>query len=389
MNFQNFFFSEKRSDRIKQHLLFWGLWYPYITLTHAAFPFGFPEMAYFRNPVYTFTESFFIVLAQVPTAYGMLYFILPKFILKKKYVLTVVWIIISWIAAGSINLIFLGKVVPQLLALFIPAQFLPQLPRTEGVSFFMAVIATNKGAFTITASALMLKFAKHWYHKEHRNLQLQKENTQSQLRLLTAQIHPHFLFNTLNNIYSQIQQESVKGSKMVMGLSDMLRYILYEGQKPMVPLKNELDMIREYIHLEKIRYGNKLDVHILTPIDTDHHLIAPLLLLPFVENCFKHGTSHMLQNPWINLTLELKDDTLIMKLMNGRAPTTVTSSGRMAWGSIMCANDLTCSITTNMNYRSSENDEVFVVDLTVELARREEVGISGREVRGHSKITHA
>src|SRR6188508_236292 len=146
MNFQNFFFSEKRSDRIKQHLLFWGLWYPYITLTHAAFPFGFPEMAYFRNPVYTFTESFFIVLAQVPTAYGMLYFILPKFILKKKYVLTVVWIIISWIVAGSINLIFLGKVVPQLLALFIPAQFLPQLPRTEGVSFFMAVIATNKGA---------------------------------------------------------------------------------------------------------------------------------------------------------------------------------------------------------------------------------------------------
>src|SRR6187551_3252136 len=87
MKIDNFIFSEKKNDRIKQHLLFWGIWYPYITLTHAAFPFGYPEMAYFKNPIYTFTESFFIVLAQVPITYAMLYFVLPKFILKKKYLL--------------------------------------------------------------------------------------------------------------------------------------------------------------------------------------------------------------------------------------------------------------------------------------------------------------
>ena len=106
---------------------------------------------------------------------------------------------------------------------------------------------------------------------------------------------------------------------MIMGLSDLLRYILYEGQKPFVSLKQELLMTTEYINLEKIRYGNKLDVHVLTPDKSDDLYIAPLLLLPFVENCFKHGTSNMLENPWINLTVELKDTTLVMKLMNGKA----------------------------------------------------------------------
>src|SRR5215510_10245155 len=77
-------------------------------------------------------------------------------------------------------------------------------------------------------------------------------------------------------------------------------------------------MITEYVNLEKIRYGNKLDVHVLTPDKADDLYIAPLLLLPFVENCFKHGASNMLQNPWINLTVELKGTTLVMKLMNGK-----------------------------------------------------------------------
>ncbi|HUC79335.1 MAG TPA: hypothetical protein VMR70_00410, partial [Flavisolibacter sp.] len=130
MSFQSFLFSEKKNDRIKQHLVFWGIWYPYLTLTHAAFPFGYPEMAYFRNPAYTFTESFFVVLAQVPLTYGVLYFVLPRFILKKKYLLGLFWIVLFWFVGGIINLFFLGKVVPQVLAFLLPPQYHPQMPRS-------------------------------------------------------------------------------------------------------------------------------------------------------------------------------------------------------------------------------------------------------------------
>ncbi|HEV7332414.1 MAG TPA: histidine kinase [Flavisolibacter sp.] len=372
MGIQDFIFSEKRSERIKQHLLFWGIWYPYITLTHAANPMGYPEMSFYRNPLYTFSESFFVVFAQVPTVYLMLYFVFPKFILKKRYLTGLVWIVVLWFSCGALNLVLLSKVMQPFLAMILPPENLPTAPRDPGMSFFMAVMATNKGAMTITASALMLKFGKHWYHHQHRSLQLQKQATEAQLQLLTAQVHPHFLFNTLNNVYSKTQKESPEGSQMIMGLSDLLRYVLYEGRKPLVPLDKELQMILEYINLEKIRYGNKLDLHYLVTDNTKDVYIAPLLLLPFIENCFKHGTSNVLQNPWINLTIELKGTTLVMKLMNGKSKTAEASQGKSGIGIVNVRQRLDLLYKNGHELQIREEEEVFVVDLQIELVRIEQ-----------------
>lgn len=261
--------------------------------------------------------------------------------------------------------------MPGWLSAVLPAQYVAKTQRLGAVAFYMAVIATNKGAFAMAAMALMLKFLKYWYLKDQRNLQLQKENTAAQMQLLTAQVHPHFLFNTLNNIYSQTQTESLKGSKMIMGLSDMLRYILYEGSKPLVPLDKELMMISEYIALEKIRYGNKLDVHVLTPGKTEGIYIAPLLLLPFIENCFKHGASNMLQNPWINLTIEIKGIRLVMKLMNGKMALSEVPGPNRGIGINNVRQRLGLLYKDKHDLRIREDDEVFVVDLSVDLARLE------------------
>ena len=372
MKLQEFIFSERRSDRVKQHLLFWSIWYPYITLTHAAAPLGYPEMSFFRNPVYTFSESFFVVFGQAPTVYLMLYFVFPKFILRKKYFLGLISIVVLWFVCGAFNLLLLGKVMQPFLAMVLPPENIPASPRLPGWSFFMAVMATNKGAYTITASALMLKFGKHWYHHQHRSLQLQKQNTEAQLQLLTAQVHPHFLFNTLNNVYSKTQKESPEGSQMIMGLSDLLRYVLYEGRKPLVPLDKELQMILEYMNLEKIRYGNKLDLHYLVAGETKDVYIAPLLLLPFVENCFKHGTSNVLQNPWINLTIELKGTALVMKLMNGKCKTTESLKGKPGIGIVNVRQRLDLLYMNKHELQIREDEDVFIVDLRIELVRIEQ-----------------
>ena len=371
MNFQDFIFSEKRTDRIKQHLLFWAIWYPYITLTHAANPMGYPEMSFFRNPLYTFSESFFVVFGQVPTVYLMLYFVFPKFILKRKYLAGLAWIILLWFLCGALNLILLADVMQPFLAMILPPGNIPPAPRSPGMSFFMAVMATNKAAFTITASALMLKFGKHWYHHQHRSLQLQKENTEAQLQLLTAQVHPHFLFNTLNNVYSRTQKESPQGSQMIMALSDLLRYVLYEGRKAVVPLEKELQMILEYINLERLRYGNKLDVHYLVTDDTKDLYIAPLLLLPFVENCFKHGTSSMLQNPWINFTVEVKGTGLVMKLMNGKSETAGSAPANRGIGIDNVRKRLNLLYKNKHTLEIRKEQDVFIVDLSLELVRAE------------------
>jgi LytS/YehU family sensor histidine kinase len=180
------------------------------------------------------------------------------------------------------------------------------------------LMAGLRGGITIGGLAAAIKLLKYYYVKEQRNLQLQKEKAEAQLQLLKAQVHPHFLFNTLNNIYSHTQGKAPVAAQLVMGLSEMLRFMLYEGNQSLVPLSKELKMVQDYISLEKIRYDDHLDVHIDVPANTDDLHITPMLLLPLVENCFKHGTSNMLEQPWLSLHIRIEDGTMHMKLINGK-----------------------------------------------------------------------
>ena len=159
---------------------------------------------------------------------------------------------------------------------------------------------------------------------------------------------------------------------MIMGLSELLRYILYEGRKPLVPLDKELQMILEYINLEKIRYGNKLDLHYLVTDKTKDVYIAPLLLLPFVENCFKHGASNMLQNPWINLTIEIKDTTLVMKLMNGKSGYNDITSKKHGIGISNARQRLELLYKGKYELQIREEEDVFIVDLKIQLVKMKE-----------------
>jgi LytS/YehU family sensor histidine kinase len=208
---------------------------------------------------------------------------------------------------------------------------------------------------------------KYWYIKEQRNLQLQKENVESQLQLLKAQVHPHFLFNTMNNIYSFTQNTSPVAAKMVAGLSDILRFMLYECNQPVVPLSKELKLIKDYISLEQIRYGNKLDIHLDLPEKTNDLYIAPLLLLPLVENCFKHGTSNMLDQPWVSLHISLNKNEMKMKLINGKVIVPDSQSGKSGIGISNVKKRLELIYPGKHELVITSDAEVFVVNVKLEL----------------------
>jgi LytS/YehU family sensor histidine kinase len=234
-------------------------------------------------------------------------------------------------------------------------------------NLLLARMATLKGTVMVATAACSIRLFKYWHLKEKRNLELLKEKTEAQLQLLTAQVHPHFLFNTLNNIYSKAQYESPGGAKMIMELSHILRYVLEEGKHELVRLENELQMLTDYIHLEKLRYDEKLDLHLLLPSKAAEVYITPLLLLPFVENCFKHGTSKMLNNPWINLKIELQDTLLVMKLMNGKKTSPDTHNGREGTGIVNVKKRLELLYKDKYDLQINEDEEVFVVNLKLEL----------------------
>jgi hypothetical protein len=363
-------FSDEKKYRFSRHLLFWVAWGLWFFLPRELNPVFLRKNGHFPNVIKIMIEIAIIMLPHVVLIYSLLYFILPRYVFTGKYIKASLCIIALLLLTIFVNIGWFS--LPWLKAFwFLPSKYRPVLTGGVITPISMAWLAAMLGTLTGAALAGSFKIYKYYYVKEMRNRQLMKENIEAQLQLLRAQVHPHFLFNTLNNIYSQTQLESPKGSKMIMGLSDMLRYILYEGQKPLVPLKQELMMVTEYINLEKIRYGNKLDVYVMTPDKAGDLYIAPLLLLPFVENCFKHGASNMLQNPWINLTVEIKDTTLTMKLMNGKAAVkeNVQSKGGIGISNVRQRLELLYKGKYDLQIR--EDEEMFVVDLKLELIRIE------------------
>jgi len=166
-----------------------------------------------------------------------------------------------------------------------------------------------------------LKMLKTWDKKEAEQIALVHENKQAELRLLKAQVHPHFLFNTLNNIYSFALDRSPQAEKLSSKLTALLQYMINECQEDLVPVQKEIRMIEDYVGLERVRYGNNLDVRVRIIDNSSNAQIEPFLLIPFLENSFKHGTSQMLKSPWIKLDLIVDDTCLHFTLANGKPHT--------------------------------------------------------------------
>jgi LytS/YehU family sensor histidine kinase len=176
----------------------------------------------------------------------------------------------------------------------------------------------NDGALMRCGLFLGCQTLKNYYLRSEEKAGILRENATAELQLLKAQVHPHFLFNTLNNIYSFSLSRSPFAASLVLKLSDTLRYMITECEAPLVPLEKELKMLNDYIGLESVRYGTRLNVEIKFEGDTDDKMIAPLLLIPLVENSFKHGTSQMLEQPWIRMIINTRENDLEFHLSNSK-----------------------------------------------------------------------
>jgi len=170
----------------------------------------------------------------------------------------------------------------------------------------------------VAGLAVIIKMMKRGWLKQQETSLVAREKATAELQLLKAQIHPHFLFNTLNNIYFFTLTSPQKAPEMLMKLSDILQYIINECNQPLVPLAKELKLIEDYMALEKIRYGEHLKMELEINGDYNHKMITPLLLIPLVENSFKHGASKMLSEPWVNLKINVEEQYLYFVLSNSR-----------------------------------------------------------------------
>lgn len=170
----------------------------------------------------------------------------------------------------------------------------------------------------VTGTAIVLKQARQQVRSQKLEQLLIRDKLETELKYLRNQTNPHFLFNTLNNIYALARKKSDNTAGAVMKLSKLLRFMLYEAASPLISIQDEIRMLEDYIDLERMRYDDKLTVLFQKDIGEQEESISPLLLLPFIENAFKHGASESRFASFINIEMSLHNSVLKFIVKNSR-----------------------------------------------------------------------
>jgi|GEM_PF-37761 len=288
-------------NRILQHVLFW--------VAHVVF-YGTLYGSFADNYEQTFLEETTYLPGRMAFTYFTLYFLLPRYLLTGKY-----WSFFTWFLVAS----FVVGLAQRYMAYNILYPLYHPEALRDPFLYFPKIIKMFVVTYPVAFFAVAIKLLKYWYANQQAQQVLTKEKLQAELKFLKTQIHPHFLFNTLNNLYALTLKKSDRAPETVLKLSELINYMLYECTSDEVPLSKEIKFIRNYIDIEKMRYGDKLDVEIRVTGEVQERKIAPLILLPFVENCFKHGASEELQQSWVKLTIDAQPHVLIIKVENNKA----------------------------------------------------------------------
>jgi two-component system LytT family sensor kinase len=246
------------------------------------------------------------ILLLIVIGYLNLHYFMPKFLLKKRYLSYFIAVIISVIGYLAIQSLFdfymYGFVVGPLRN--------SNLMESLSYNFFSTL--------WYLGLMLALKLSLDWYEQSQTLQKIKIEKLQAEINYLRAQVNPHFLFNVLNSLYSLTIKKSDLAPGVVLKLSEMMEYMLYESEETFVPLERELKYLENYLELEKMRQGNHAEISLNIKGATERKQIAPFILLPIVENAFKHGVSKIVHNAWLHIFIEIKDDKLFFSIENSR-----------------------------------------------------------------------
>ncbi|MDP9047385.1 MAG: histidine kinase [Bacteroidota bacterium] len=335
------FFDTILKNRLLQHVVFWLVIVTYLTIG-------------FKHTTATIGRTLHDVLWYLPglifLVYSFLYFLIPFYLVKRKFL---------WFFTGLI------LIVSVIYITYMDTQLFGRIPTFSDMRIFARSVFLN---FSICSIAIAIKFFKYWYLEKEAKQQAERANLTSQLQLLKSQVHPHFLFNTLNNLYSLTLEHSAEAPSVVLQLSTLLRYMLYECDTNEILLEKEIEIINNYIKLEQIRYGKRLDISVNYTGDITGKMIAPLLLLPFFENCFKHGTSEQLEQCWISVDINVSGDDFNMKLTNSKhiTDTASTNTGGIGLENVKKRLDLLYKAAHLLKLTPEE--ETYTVSLNIKLA---------------------
>lgn len=290
-------FSEFRIP-LRYHLLFWMVY----------FIFNFFRFATINNDYWYSLKSNLIEFPlNIVITYFTIYFLIPKYILKKKYIQFFI------LFTASLALFYLVRT--GLNYILVTKNIWPEAQGNQEPFTMIHMVELVIGAIYVIALVSAIKLTYDWVNEKRRNDDLEKIQLETELNFLKTQIQPHFFFNTLNNLYALVIKKSPNAPNVVMKLSEIMQYVLYEVKEPKISLMKSINYLYSYLELEKLRYGDRVKSEISIDGNIDNVEIPPLLFLPFIENCFKHGTQHQGEIK-VSIDFVVKDNFLYFTVEN-------------------------------------------------------------------------
>lgn len=213
----------------------------------------------------------------------------------------------------------------------------------------------------------MLRFAEDWFQLEARKKEIENEKLTAELRFLKAQINPHFLFNTLNNLYYLAFTQSPKTTEVIDKLSQMMRYMIYESNHPKVLLTKEVEYMENYISLEKLRLDDQVPITFETHGDLQGVMIEPFLFITFLENAFKHGVSTNATDAWVKAEITLTAQQCVYSVANSRLPSQVVQEEKSGIGLQNLRRRLELSYPGRYELSVRDEPEEYAVQLILQL----------------------
>lgn len=283
------------------HLLFWCIYFSLFFLQISNSGKGREQLFsdLFMNAL---SHTLFLMVV----AYLNYFIIMPRFLIYKN--------------GFRYALEFAGMAVTILFVYVIVKRWLVD-GYTHQAEFFYSsrfAIGTFVTSVLVSAFIALFRFFSEWHDLEEQRKELKSEKLIAELKFLKNQVNPHFLFNTLNNLYSLAYSKSPKTTEVISRLSQMMRYMVYDSNHDLVPLEKEIDYMQNYISLEKLRLNDVIPITFEIEGDPKQKKIAPLLLIPFLENAFKHGVSNSSPDSWVRAKLVTKGPHLHFEVTNSR-----------------------------------------------------------------------
>jgi sensor histidine kinase YesM len=291
--------SKKYGITYKHHIVFWGVYMFFNILRWGSIHNDF---------LYSLKTNLLGFPIHMTLAYLNIYYLMPRFIFTRKYFTYAVLMLIC--------LLIMLLVKYNLTYYLVSTNVWPEGPEDISSITFNYAITTMFGEFYVVCFVTAIKITVDWLQESSKLHDLEKRQLTTELKFLRSQVSPHFFFNTLNNIYSLTLEKSDRAPEVVLKLSELMRYLLYATKKRKQDLTSEIECIQNYIDLERIRFDESLEVNMRISGTLEKHTIAPMLLVPLIENCFKHGASKNIGQMHIDIDIKVEGDFMHFKVSN-------------------------------------------------------------------------